>query len=160
MNRPLAFVLILATFTACGLDHTAPKNSEAGEAEYSSADSLKACPSPNPQGCSVSADCGAGRRCVFTAQVGCAPSSCSCDASTNSWTCTTACAPGRCIDDLPPTCAGPNPQGCSVDSDCGTGRRCVFAAQVGCAPSACACESSTSSWTCTTDCAAGRCIDK
>jgi hypothetical protein len=60
------------------------------------------CPLPNPVGCRVTG-CPMGEVC--DASVGCAPSSCACDAPTGGWTCTKDCAGGACVTPTP----GPTP---------------------------------------------------
>ncbi|MCB9539980.1 MAG: hypothetical protein H6704_27520 [Myxococcales bacterium] len=83
----------------------------------------------------------------------CAPSSCACDADTGTWTCTDDCGGGVCRP-APPTCEGPNPEGCR-ERGCPDGQQCVF--EDTCAPSGCMCDAETGTWICTADCAGGEC---
>ena len=53
-------------------------------------------------------------------------------------------------------CPGPNPAGC-VSTGCADGFFCNTDPAAGCAPSGCACDTSTGSWGCTADCNGGIC---
>jgi hypothetical protein len=54
------------------------------------------CTTPNPQGC-TNTGCPSGQTCDVT--VGCAPSTCGCDATTGGWICTADCSGGTCVPD-------------------------------------------------------------
>lgn len=57
-------------------------------------DALTTCTTPDPSGC-ARRGCPSGMRCDRAAR--CAPSTCSCDPSTNLWLCTEDCGGGVCV---------------------------------------------------------------
>ncbi len=110
---------------------------------------------PSYQECQQDADCGSGEVCGFSATTECVPSTCSCDEEGGGWICTADCGQRRlCVPDEDAAC-GPNPSQheCDTDADCpDPGSVCEILDANVCTPSVCECDSSTGSWTCTTDC--------
>ena len=111
-----------------------------------------ACLEPNPAGC-VQTGCPAGRKCDLN--VGCAPSSCECDADSGAWSCTEDCGGGLCVPKEALECMEPDPTGC-VNTGCEEGFSCDTTK--GCAPSECWCDGVTGKWGCTADCSGGLCV--
>lgn len=107
-----------------------------------------ACTTPDPSGC-ASTGCEVGKVCDTA--VGCYPSSCACDAASNTWACTEDCGGGICVEDSE---CGPNPAGC-IAQGCPAGYDCDTS--VGCLPSSCVCDPG-SGWGCTDDCSGGTCV--
>jgi hypothetical protein len=104
-------------------------------------------------GC-ASTGCPAGQKCDTSSE--CIPSYCWCTPDGLVAGCTDDCGGGVCVDDPGGApCRSPNPAGCS-ETGCPAGQKCDT--NSGCAPSACACEASTGTWTCTADCNGGICV--
>ncbi len=115
------------------------------------ADDDTACEGPNPAGCESDEDCADGEVCADDPD-SCDPSSCSCDESSGSWTCTDDCGGTVCQPENDDTaCEGPNPAGCETDEDCADGEVCADDPD-SCDPSSCSCDESSGTWTCTDDC--------
>ena len=115
------------------------------------------CEGPNPAGCTNNDDCEPGEVCVQDPDV-CLPSTCGCDEELGEWICTDDCGGGVCVlDEDEPGCEGPNPAGCTSDSQCDEGEVCVQDPDV-CLPSICACDEDSGAWMCTADCMGGVCI--
>jgi hypothetical protein len=150
------------TASACGCDPATgswvcTSDCSGGVCVPEAADAGLECPGTNPAGCAASG-CAEGLQCDTTA--GCAPSACGCDPATGSWLCTSDCSGGVCVPvaaDAGPSCAGQSPEGC-LNTGCPSGQKCDTSA--GCAPTACACDQSTGTWTCTSDCSGGTCVDE
>ena len=117
------------------------------------------CTQPNPAGCTSNADCASGEVCSHDPEI-CRSSACSCDSATGSWICTPDCYGGVCqpaaMDDGSVPCSGPNPAGCTADTDCDAGEVCSRDQRY-CRPSACGCDPATGGWICTEDCGGGVC---
>lgn len=108
---------------------------------------------PSPAGC-VETGCPGDLVCDIS--VGCAPSSCSCDAATGTWACDDDCGGGTCVDPGASEC-GPSPAGCR-ETGCGDGFVCDT--EVGCTPSSCFCDPESGDWACTDDCGGGLCVPR
>ncbi|CAN0495673.1 unnamed protein product [Laminaria digitata] len=124
------------------------------------------CSSPDPSAreCDVDADCADGQVCGVSDAQACKPSSCFCDAETDTWGCTEDCNPEYACMDMPTeTCGGqpdPSVQPCDVDADCPGEQVCGVSAATVCVPSSCSCDANSMSWICTEDCGTPRaCTD-
>lgn len=107
---------------------------------------------PSPAGC---VETGCPGDLVCDTEVGCMPSSCSCDPATGEWACDDDCGGGTCVEPDDPTECGPSPAGCR-ETGCADGFVCDF--EVGCTPSSCFCDPDTGGWACTDDCGGGTCV--
>jgi Cys-rich repeat protein len=56
------------------------------------------------------------------------------------------------------SCNGPNPAGCTADTDCASGQYCSPNPYDNCLSSSCSCDPSTGTWACTADCSGGICV--
>jgi hypothetical protein len=117
----------------------------------------------NPAGCSEQNPCDAGFTCLPPPPPGggedgrCRSSGCSCDTSTNTWSCLPDCGGSRCVADDDVACAGTrNPQGCSNANPCAEGLSCMVPLEPVCLPSSCTCNAE-GGWDCVEDCTGGEC---
>jgi hypothetical protein len=158
----LAIALMMLLLAACGTEEAPLPDagsdalSDADTADTSATDSgtrdttAGGCTEPDPSVTCQTTGCPSGTSCVLDPN-GCAPSTCSCDESEDSWLCTADCGPAYvCETDVAPTCPerAPEPGAACDDAvntdECTWGEECCCGA---CFPSfACACESG--SWAC------------
>jgi hypothetical protein len=117
----------------------------------------------NPAGCSEQNPCDAGFTCLPPAppggggDVSCKSSGCSCDTSTNTWSCLPDCGGFHCVANDEVECAGTNnPEGCSDANPCAEGLSCMVPLEPVCLPSSCTCNA-MGGWDCTEDCNGGEC---
>jgi len=112
------------------------------------------CTTPDPSqvtSCQDSSDCTGDDVCAPSTE--CVPSTCSCDGSSNTWTCTTDCGMPNVCQPAASQCTTPDPSQvttCQDTSECSGDDVCAPSTE--CVPSSCVCDPTTGAWSCTEDC--------
>ncbi|RDV37605.1 hypothetical protein DV096_13965 [Bradymonadaceae bacterium TMQ3] len=110
------------------------------------------CEEPNPAGCQDHEACASNELCVPD-EAQCTPTECVCTEE-GEWFCNRDCS-GKVCKPADEACQGPNPEGCTQNSDCGAADlRCDIDDEV-CIPTGCSCQGGE--WVCDEECGGGVC---
>jgi hypothetical protein len=138
--------------SACGCDEASGEwicTADCGQPVACVPDS--ACGAAAPALSCLDMGCPEGEACVPSGDDGCRPSSCSCDEASGGWTCTDDCQPlMHCAPSS--ACDAPSPALSCEDTGCPRGEVCAPSGDAACRPSACSCDASLGTWSCTDDC--------